>query len=621
VDGYTPPLDDIESALARHAGLHAWGSPSFDPETVAPLVAEAGRFIADVIAPLNRVGDRQGCRLQDGVVTTPEGFREAYRRFVHGGWAALDADPGYGGGGLPTPVAVAVEEMMTAANLALSLCPMLTRGAVELLTRHGDIDHRPFLDRLVTGEWTATMCLTEPDAGSDLGAVRTRAIPQADGTWRVHGSKIFVTYGEHDLADNIVHLVLARTPTGPAGTKGVTCLLVPKLLLDDAGRPDRRNDVRCLGIEHKLGIHASPTCSLSFGDNGGAVGYVVGDVDRGLPAMFTMMNRSRLSIGIEGLGLAERAFQQALAYAENRRQGRAVGADPTDGAASPIIDHPDVRRMLLTMKAYVDAMRGLVYETAAWLDRTRGADEAERAADRLALLTPVVKAWCSDRAVEVASLGVQVHGGVGYIEETGAAQLLRDARIMPIYEGTNGIQADDLVRRKLGRNEGTAIVEAIADVAQVADRALADTGPGLHGIGRRLRGSVEDAFAATTQLLSATPRAQASAAAEYLELLGLLFGGGILARAAIDAGAAHPGPRRRLALSPAVVAQFYSAHLLPRTGALARSIIAGDEALFGGAPRRVRPAAAPGPAARRPGRPPPRDGPWPTLTAPAGEHQ
>ncbi|HZQ78625.1 MAG TPA: acyl-CoA dehydrogenase [Acidimicrobiia bacterium] len=619
MNGYQPPLDDIDFALARHARLAGRPAPWSEPEAVAALLAEAGRFIVDVVAPLNRIGDRQGCRLAGDAVTTPDGFRDAYRRFARGGWGSLDVDPAHGGGGAPTAVAVAVEEMLTAANVAFSLCPMLTHGAVELLTRHGGPEHRPFLERLVTGEWTGTMCLTEPDAGSDLGAVRTAAVPRPDGTWLVRGTKVFITYGEHDLADNIVHLVLARTPGAPPGTKGVSCLLVPKFLPDEAGRPGRRNDVRCVGIEHKLGIHGSPTCSLSFGEGGGAVGYLVGDVSQGLPAMFTMMNRSRLSIGVEGLGLAERAFQLAQAYAENRRQGRALGGERGAPGPSPIIDHPDVRRMLLTMKAYVAAMRGLVYETAAWLDRSRGGDERERAADRLALLTPIVKAWCSDRAVEIASLGVQVHGGAGYIEETGAAQLLRDARITPIYEGTNGIQADDLVRRKLGRSEGTAIVEAIADVAAVAERALADGGPVLDGIGQQLRESVQDTFAATTHLLSAAPRAQAAAASEYLELLGLLFGGGAVARGALAGAAAdRPGPRPGgLSVSPSIVARFYAAHLLPRTGALARSIVAGDDALFGGASRRPRSGVVGSPGPRRAGRPPQREGPWPAVAGPA----
>src|SRR5947207_10389137 len=308
--------------------------------------------------------------------------------------------------------------MAAAANPAFSLCPMLTRGAVELLSRHGGPEHRPFLERMVTGEWTGTMCLTEPDAGSDLGAIRTTATPCRDGTWRVHGTKVFITYGEHDLAPNIVHLVLARGPDAPAGTKGISCLLVPKYVLDERGAPTRPNDVRCIGIEGKLGIHGSPTCAMSFGDEVGAVGYLVGDINRGLPAMFTMMNRSRLSIGIEGLGIAERAFQQAWVYAESRRQGKAVGGAMVSAKPSSIVDHPDVRRMLVTMKAYIDAMRGLIYETAAWIDRScADSDASDQAADRVQLLTPIVKAWCSERAVDVASLGVQVHGGMGYIED------------------------------------------------------------------------------------------------------------------------------------------------------------------------------------------------------------
>src|SRR5271166_3123898 len=448
---YVPPLRDIKFVLEQLVDLPGLSKLAAyehaDPGTVFGVIEESGRFMAGVVGPLNRSGDIAGSALDgDGNVTTAPGFKEAYRQYVDAGWGAVPFSPEFGGGGFPWLVAVVMQEMLASANLAFSLCPLLTQGAIDMLAQHGSpVQQATFLEKMVSGEWAGTMNLTEPEAGSDLGALRTRAVPADDGSWRITGQKIFITFGEHDLVGNIIHLVLARVPGAPPGTKGISCFIVPKYLVNADGSLGARNDLRCVSIEHKLGIHASPTCVMSYGDAGGATGYLIGEANQGMRYMFTMMNNARLSVGVQGLAVAERAYQDALRYAQERRQGRAVGAPA--GKPSPIVEHPDVRRMLLTMKAYIEAMRALLYTNAVSIDLARHhPDRAEREARRelVDLLTPICKAWCTDLGVELTSFGLQVHGGMGYVEETGVAQYLRDSRIAPIYEGTNGIQAIDV---------------------------------------------------------------------------------------------------------------------------------------------------------------------------------
>ncbi len=453
---YSPPLADMRFALDELAGLPAIaqlpGCEQASADLVDAVLEEAGKLARDVLAPLNDVGDRERARLENGVVRTPTGFKEAYQKYAEGGWNALPFEPEHGGQGLPVALSTAVLEMWNSANMGFALCPLLNIGAVELLQAHGsDEQKRIYLAKMVSGEWTGTMNLTEPQAGSDVGALRTRAVKEGDH-YRISGQKIFITYGDHDFTSNIVHMVLARTPDAPPGTKGISLFLAPKFLVKPDGSPGERNDIRTVSLEHKLGIHASPTCVLAFGDNAGAIGTLVGEENRGIECMFTMMNSARLNVGLQGVAIAQRAYQQARDFARQRVQGRPIGAK----TALPIIHHPDVRRMLLAMKAQIEAMRGLAYVTAGTIDRARHEPDAaarEAAQRRVDLLIPVVKAWSTDLGVEIASTGVQVHGGMGYIEETGAVQHLRDSRINPIYEGTNGIQANDLIGRKLMREQ------------------------------------------------------------------------------------------------------------------------------------------------------------------------
>ena len=439
---YRPPIRDIRFVLSNlidMEGLRGIGFPNAEPDLIDGALDEAGRFIAEVVAPLARTADKIGAKHSpDGTVTTPPGYRQAYKRFVEAGWPAISFPEEWGGGGLPFVVGLAVAEMLTSADMSFSLCPMLTYAADELLLLHGTEEQRAtWLPHLVTGEWTGTMLLTEPQAGSDVGAVTAKAIPAGDGTYRITGTKIFVTWGEHDLADNILHVALARTPGSPPGTKGISLFLIPKYLVNDDGSLGARNDLVCVSIEEKVGIHASPTCVLSFGDNEGAVGYMVGEEHQGMRLMFIMMNAARLHVGTQGMAVAEKAYQLALAYAKERKQGTAFGAPR--GTSSPIIDHADVRRMLMLMRSQIEAMRGVMYKTGEYADLAHchpDPEKRQQAADRLAILTPVCKQWGTDLGVELTSLGMQVHGGMGYIEETGAPQCWRDARIAPIYEGT-----------------------------------------------------------------------------------------------------------------------------------------------------------------------------------------
>ncbi|SEO40588.1 Acyl-CoA dehydrogenase [Methylobacterium sp. ap11] len=565
----------LDRAIAE--GLHG----DLSDDLVDTILDEAGRFANDVVAPLNKVGDRHGTPLKDGVVTMPPGYREAYRAWTEGGWNALPGPVEYGGQGLPILLNAACIEMWNSAAMAFGLGPLLTAGGVEALSRHGSEDLRSrYLEKLVSGEWTATMNLTEPQAGSDLSVMRTRAEPVGDGSFRISGEKIYITWGEHDLTDNIVHLVLARLPDAPPGTRGISLFLVPKVLPDGS-----RNALKCAGIEHKLGIHGSPTCTMVYD---GATGWLVGEANRGLACMFTMMNNARLGVGLQGVAIAERAYQQALSYARDRRQGRAASA--TEGA-SAIIEHPDVQRMLLTMKALTGASRGICYLTAEALDGAhRAPDEASRKAAqaRASLLTPVAKAFSTDIGIEVASLGIQVHGGMGFVEETGAAQHLRDARIAAIYEGTNGIQAIDLVTRKLPLENGAVVRGQIAAMRRVAERVLKEGGPGFGHTAPRLRETIEALDRATGYLLKALgsnrPDEALAGATPYLRLFGLAQGGTCLAQAALAAHAAlgagegDPAHPARIAL-----ARFFAENLATASRGLEETVTGGAGFLQDGA--------------------------------------
>jgi acyl-CoA dehydrogenase len=585
VSDYSAPLRDIRFVLDAVVDLPGiLGAERFahlDVETVHAVLAEIGRFIGDVIAPTNVDGDRTGAvRHPDGTVSTPDSFRSAYEQWVKTGFGAVPFDPEHGGGGFPWATAVAIQEMLSSANLSLSLCPLLTQGAIDALTHHGSAEQqRTYLPRMLTGEWTGTMNLTEPQAGSDVGAVRTRAEPAGDGSWLLSGQKIFITFGEHDLAENIVHLVLARTPGSPPGTRGISMFLVPKFLVDQDGTLGQRNDVRCVSIEHKMGIHGSPTCVLSFGEAGGARGWLVGDEHDGMRNMFTMMNNARLSVGLQGLSLAERAYQAALAYAQERQQGRALGAPA--GAQSPILDHPDVRRMLLTQRAWIDAMRCLLYTNAAALDRARSAegDERRRWQELADLYIPLSKALCTDLGNELTSLAVQVHGGMGYIEETGVAQHYRDIRIAAIYEGTNGIQAADLVGRKLPMRGGGVVLEHLDELSAAAAAVAGE--PGLARFAANLEEGIEAARTTSRWLLergAENPAAALAGSSPYLRLLGTVVCGGLLARAARAAldGAGDPEVGRAKLVS----ARFFGEQILPSAAALAGAVTAGAEVLF-----------------------------------------
>ncbi len=585
---YRAPVRDMAFVLQEVAGLGGLsaggGFAELTPDLVEAVLEEGAKLAGEVLAPLNQSADREGARLEADGVKTPRGFAEAYRRWVDGGWGALAAAPEYGGQGLPLALATAMQEMWNAANMSFGLCPILSQGAIEALTAHGTEEQkRLYLARLVSGEWTGTMNLTEPQAGSDLNALKARAVPQGDGTYRITGTKIFITYGDHDMADNIVHLVLARLPDAPAGTRGISLFLVPKFLVNPDGSLGARNDVKCVGLEEKLGIHGSPTCVMSYGDEGGAIGTLIGEENRGLACMFTMMNNARLLVGTQGVAIAERAYQHALAYANERRQGRPAGSDLPPGEMAPIVAHPDVRRMLLTMKSLTAAARAICYANAVAIDRAHhGADEAAREAGRARadLLTPIAKSFSTDIGVEVASIGVQIHGGMGFIEETGAAQYYRDARILPIYEGTNGIQAIDLVTRKLPLGNGAVVRGFIAEMRETAARAQRSNRDDLAAIGSALDKGLDALDEATEWMLT---RLKSSAddclagASPYLRLFGTVAGGHFLALGAL-AAAARDGDgfmEARLA-----TAGFYAAQQLPLAAGLVGPSTAGAGMLY-----------------------------------------
>jgi len=549
------------------------------------VLAEAGRFAQEVLDPLNRDGDKQGSRLVDGKVIPPKGFKEAYRKFIEAGWNGLGGLPEYGGQGLPHLIATPVQEIWKSSNLALCLAPMLTSGVSEALRIHGSPQQqKTYLPKLTAGEWTGTMNLTEPQAGSDLSAVRTRAEREGDH-YRIRGTKIFITWGEHDMSDNIVHLVLARTPDAPEGVKGISLFIVPKFLVKPDGSTGERNDLRCVSLEHKLGIHASPTCVMAYGDNKGAIGYLVGEENRGLEYMFTMMNYARLAVGVEGVAIAERAYQHALEYAKTRVQGRAIGQKSGDRVT--IIHHPDVRRMLMSMRAQTEAMRALAYYAAATLDQAKHhPDPAKKGRSQalLDLLTPIVKGWCTEQGVEVASTGIQVHGGMGFVEETGAAQYLRDARILTIYEGTTGIQANDLVGRKIAREAG-ATAKALLGELRKFDLELAKSGNAdIQALRKQLASGVAAVSECVEFILAQAgkdPRSAFAGAVPFLKLMGITCGGWQMARAALIAEKRLSGAGDKAFLEAKIkTARFFGDHVLSQAPGLRDAVVSGADAMM-----------------------------------------
>lgn len=584
---YRAPVEDILFAMRHAAGMErgiADGLYADLAEGVAEAVLEeAAKFAEERIAPLNRIGDKETSRLVDGKVVVPSGFTEAYRDWAAGGWGSIAADPDFGGQGLPVLLNIACTEIWNSANCAFSLNPLLTMGAVEAVTAHGsDFLKNTFLAKMISGEWTGTMNLTEPQAGSDLALLTARAEPVGDGTYRIFGQKIFITYGDHEMTENIVHLFLARLPGAPPGTRGISLFLVPKYLVNADGSLGARNDLRCHALEHKLGIHASPTATMIFGDNGGAIGYLVGEENKGLNCMFTMMNNARLAVGVQGVAVAERAYQQALGYAQDRKQGRAVGAP----AASPIIEHPDVKRMLLEMRAKTAAGRALCLVTAAALDRYHRLEDPEArriAHEEASMLTPVAKAFSTDIGIEVASTGVQIHGGMGFVEETGAAQHYRDARILAIYEGTNGIQAIDLVTRKLPLSDGKRVKAMIQGYRQAAQQARTINDPGFQRVGERLETAVDALERATDFMLAnlkSAPNAALAGATPYLRLFALASGGAYLAeqalasRVALSVGESDPRHTTRIR-----DARFFAENLATAATGLESAVLDGADAI------------------------------------------
>jgi alkylation response protein AidB-like acyl-CoA dehydrogenase len=585
---YRAPINDMLLALNHGAGLEAavkaghYGD--YDGDVTAAVLEEAGKFASDVLAPLNRIGDQNGVRLEGGKVTTAPGWPDAYQRWSAAGWNAVSGPEAFGGQGLPLAINAACTEIWASSNMAFGLCPLLTLSAIEALDAHGSAELKKiYLEKLVTGEWTGTMQLTEPHAGSDVGALRSRAERTGDGSYRITGTKIFITYGDHDMTDNIVHFVLARLPDAPAGTRGISLFLIPKFLVNADGSLGAHNDIYPSGVEHKLGIHASPTCTMTMGDRGGAIGYLIGEENRGMQCMFTMMNQARLSVGLEGVGIADRAYQQALAYAQERRQGRAAGS--AAGGMDPIIAHPDIKRMLMQMRSMTAAARTICYATAVALDvaaRSTDAGVKSDAAARGALLTPIAKAFSTDIGNEVTSLGVQIHGGMGFIEETGAAQFYRDARITPIYEGTNGIQAIDLVTRKLAADGGASVWALLDELSGVVKQVEGSNDPAFGTTGAKLRdalGSLERTSKWLLEKLTAAPNEALAGATPYLRQFGSTLGGCLLAREALAVRESSEGlgePQRYVAL-----ARFFAENVAVQAPALERTVVDSAEAVIG----------------------------------------
>jgi alkylation response protein AidB-like acyl-CoA dehydrogenase len=597
---FATPIRDMRFALEHTAGFDALirtgAYPELSDDLVVAILEEMGKYCDNVVAPLNEASDREGARLDNGVVRTSPGFKEAYRQYVEGGWSALAFPEEIGGQGLPQALAIALVDGLNGACMSFAIGTTLTTGAVKAIAHAGtDEQKRLYLPKMVTGEWTGTMNLTEPQAGSDLSALRAKAEPAGNGRYRISGQKIFITYGDHDLSENIVHLVLARLPDAPEGTAGISMFLVPKVQVNADGSPGLRNDLRCIKLEEKMGLHGSPTCVMAFGDNGECYGTLLGEAHKGLRNMFVMMNAARLDVGVQGVGVAERALQRALAYAQERRQGRAPGVK--SGPMIPIYEHADVRRMLYSMKALVAASRAICYANAVAYDLARHAPDAE---DRMKakaleeLLTPISKGWSTDRANDVTSLGVQVHGGMGYIEETGAAQHMRDARIAAIYEGTNGIQAMDLVGRKLQGDGGAAARGYIQSVRDEARLLAAAKRSELKEIGARLEEAAGALEASTNWLLAAAAKNQndvLAGAAPYLKQFGNVAGGYYLGRGALAAAlaAGEPGADKAWLEGKIAIARFYADNYLAEAAGLTTAVTAGAAAVA-----RLDPAALAG---------------------------
>lgn len=584
---YEAPLKEMQFVLKELADINAIAQhPGFEdatPDMVEAILKEAGKLASLVIEPLNKTGDEQGSRLENGVVVNPDGFKEAYQQFVENGWPGLHQPTEFDGQGLPFLMQSCVSEMWNASNMAFALCPMLTAGAIEAINAHGsDEIKKTYLPKMVSGEWTGTMNLTEPQAGSDLSAVQTKAEKSGDH-YLIKGSKIFITWGDHEMTDNIAHLVLARLPDAPEGVKGISLFIVPKYMINEDGSLGDRNDAKAVSLEHKLGIHASPTCVMSFGDEGGAVGYLIGEENHGLACMFTMMNHARLEVGMEGVGLSEAAYQHALAYAKDRTQGYSPGSE---GRVS-IIHHADVRRMLLQMKAFTEAGRALAYVAAGAHDhayQSTDENEADFQRRRMDLLTPIVKAWCTEVAQEVTTLGIQVHGGMGFIEETGAAQYMRDARIITIYEGTTGIQAADLIGRKVLRDKGAAISELLKELNEFDATLKAQSGEDFAIMSTQFSAALKSVTESTQWVLTKgmeTPHTAGAASVNFLMLMGTALGGWLMAKGAlaaqreIDAGSTDEFFKTKI-----LTARFYAEHILPRSQSYATTVQTGAGAIM-----------------------------------------
>ncbi|MDR3322708.1 MAG: acyl-CoA dehydrogenase [Zoogloeaceae bacterium] len=593
---YNAPLQDMRFVLNEIAGLKdVLALPDFaevDADTVDAILEEAAKFATNVIDPLNPKGDKNGPHWKDGVVTVIPEYKDAYKQFCENGWHSMPVDPQYGGQGLPHLVNIAVNEMWRSASIAFALCPMLTSGAIASIWHHASEELKAkYLPKMADGTWSGTMNLTEPQAGSDLTAIRSKAVPRGDGTYAVSGTKIFITWGEHDMAENIIHLVLARLPDAPAGLKGISLFLVPKFLVNDDGSLGARNDLICSALEHKLGIHGSATSVMSYGDKGGAIGWLIGDAGKGVAYMFTMMNHARINVGLEGVGVSERAYQHALAYARERIQGPIIGDKDSITTPKPILFHPDVRRLLIDMKSRTEALRAVAYFTAGHMDKAQHSPDAavrKQSQAYVELLTPLVKGWSTESSIEITSEGIQVHGGTGFIEETGAAQYLRDARITAIYEGTTAIQANDYVGRKTARekdeagNVGFTARTLYKEIAAFADNLAKDAK--LADIGRDLKEATQALIDVTEWVIKiyvAEPQVAHAGSVPYLKLGGIVVGGWLLAKSALiaqkrlDAGEAEGYYKAKLA-----TAHYYAQHWLVQGRGLAKEIIEGGQSIL-----------------------------------------
>ena len=573
---YSAPLEDMRFVLNHVVGLNEItklpGFEGIDTNLTNQILEEAGKFSSNILAPLNHLGDTKGAQIENGVVRPVEGFGNAYKQWAQAGWNSSPFDAEHGGQGLPWTLTTALWEMWDSANMAFSLCPLLTQAAIDALERHAsNAQKETYLEKLVSGEWTGTMNLTEPQSGTDLGTIRTSSIKEGDH-YRIRGQKIYITWGDHDMTENIIHLVLARSPDGPPGSRGLSLFIVPKFLINADGSLGQRNDVRPVSIEHKIGIHASPTCVMSYGENDGAIGYLIGEENRGIEYMFVMMNNARLAVGLQGLAIAERAYQQAVSFAKERVQGKPIQGSLDN---STIIEHPDVRRMLLGMKSQIEAMRGLCYEVAADLDRAskiEDKDEREKAQAMLELMIPVVKAWCTDTGLAITSTNIQVHGGMGFMEETGAGQHYRDARITTIYEGTNGVQAMDLLGRKVVRNGGETVHAFIKNVQETIDQ-LDTNNPSQLSISTHLKNSLDALNSAVAWMIETFPKQPGKAAAgatSFLEMMGLISGGWMLARGVIEADMQLKNKQgdKKFLNSKVTTAQYFAQAFLSRAPSL-----------------------------------------------------